>query len=224
MKIIQIYDLFGYDNRKIIATYWQSGETKSSQLACVFPGYSYSTEAPVLFYLKLLFINSNYDWLSIDYRYNENKEFNILSEEDRMEYFNLEQEKIFQFIKTNYAPTEIVWIGKSLGSVSVKEKFKKDTDTNNTNKIILLTPISECYSIANDIKKTNTETIVIIGDKDPFYESYINSDLSRLPNVKTNIIKDAGHIFENINEDIEKSINNIGKVISLIKDDLQFGT
>lgn len=220
MKQLRKNDLFGVNGRPLSTPFWQSGDQPSAKLMCTFPGYSYPVEAPATFYQKVYFLESGYDWIGFDYRYNENGEYVSLADGEKRRYFREEQIKIGEYILDNFPVREIVLLGKSLGTRAIGEILK------NTNmgalgdrlKIILLTPVDGAFDIVREIEKHGIRTLVVIGDKDPYYDRYAASELWASRFVRTGVIENAGHVFEEIGHDLEESILNLYKTIRFTDD------
>lgn len=223
MKAIPIDNLLGVDNRVINTVYWQSGDSPSSRLVCVLPGYSYPTEAPATFYLKLLFLDAGYDWLAVDYRYNENAAYAALSGSDKSDYFAREQKAIADFLSAQYTPDELILLGKSIGSAAVHQILNNLRLGSPAPKInvLLLTPIDSCYDMHLTIEKHSITVLSIIGDQDPFFPGYMDSSLKASAQVKTEIIENSGHIFQDKDSNLPRSIANIQRVVDIVTEYLQ---
>jgi hypothetical protein len=221
MQASEIFSLAGHDGRTIPATYWQNSETKAEKLAVIFPGYRYPADGPLTFYLKLLFDKQCCDILTIDYRYNENRDFLALNDNNKDRYFENDQYAIYDFIKKTYPGKSLVFIGKSLGTSAVFEIAKKHiSDPFIRNSVyIWLTPAVKNREIIELCLSHRLKSFYLIGDSDPFFDGNLLEDLPA-DTFRIKIIPGAGHILESGTE-LPASIDNLKAAVAWIEGELQ---
>ncbi|MFO7730503.1 MAG: hypothetical protein R6V86_07040 [Spirochaetia bacterium] len=181
MKFSRTKDLYGVDERFIETTYWQMAEKQSGKLAVVLPGYLYPPDAPATFFLKLAFMKHGWDYLTVDYRYNENDKFLALDDGGKAEYLKKDQAKIGEYIIDKYKKKKLCLIGKSLGTTGILNIL---THTNllsvfKSASFMLLTPTESQKEIIPILKKESRNLLYVIGDKDPYYEEEIIDSLKK---------------------------------------------
>ena len=225
MKFSRTKDLYGVDDRFIETTYWQSGEKQSDKLAVVLPGYLYPPDAPATFFLKLAFMKHGWDYLTVDYRYNENDKFLALDDAGEAEYLKSDQAMIGEYIIDKYKEKDLCLIGKSLGTTGILNIL---THTNllsvfKSASFMLLTPTESQKEILPILKKENRNLLYVIGDKDPYYEEEIINSLKNVATIKLKVVENSGHVFEDRDNNIVKSVENIKDLTSFVEENIESG-
>ncbi|MCF7949686.1 MAG: hypothetical protein K9M94_13945 [Spirochaetia bacterium] len=225
MKFTRTKDLYGVDERSIETTYWQSGENQSDKLAVVLPGYIYPPDAPATFFLKLAFMKHGWDYLTVDYRYNENDKFLALDDKGKAEYLKSDQAKIGEYIIDKYKQMDLCLIGKSLGTTGILNIL---THTNLLSvckraTFMLLTPTESQKEILPILKEANRNLLYVIGDKDPYYEKGIIDSLTNEATINFKVIKNSGHVFEDKDNNLGKSVENIKDLTSFVEANIESG-
>jgi pimeloyl-ACP methyl ester carboxylesterase len=219
MRTIQINDLLGVGGRRIAATHWQGGKEPSADSAVLFPGLSYPAEGPMNFYLKLLFLQSGWDWWNIDYRYNEDRAYLGMNPREQAEYFDAEQELIGDYLAEHLDSRRLVLIGKSLGTIALDRLSLHDRlrHAAQVTGFVILTPTGILPGLLSRLAERNDRVLLAIGERDRFYDAGVVDKARRMPNLRTLVIPDAGHIFEDVGGDIEKSIENIATLTRFVR-------
>ncbi|MFW6209015.1 MAG: hypothetical protein ACOC7X_09950 [Spirochaetota bacterium] len=225
MLLKRIRNLYGQDQRKIEATYWQATDTQSEKVAIVLPGYLYPPDAPATFYLKLLFMKYKWDYMTIDYRYNENEAFLNSADDEKMAYFKKDQEKLAEYIIENYKHKTVCLIGKSIGTTAIHSILESSNLLSEMEAIsfILLTPTEVQGEIVKTVSAENKNLLFIIGDKDQYYSEDVLLDVQKKSTMKTKVIDNAGHLFEDQSDDITQSIENIKEITAFVEEQIQDG-
>ncbi len=225
MKFSRTKDLYGVDERFIETTYWQMNEKQSDKLAIVLPGYIYPPDAPATFFLKLAFMKHGWDYLTVDYRYNENDKFLALDDGGKAEYLKQDQAKIGEYIIDKYKNMSICLIGKSLGTTGILNilTHTKLLSAFKSVSFMLLTPTESQKEIIPILKKEKKNLLYVIGKKDPYYEEAIIDTLKNEVTIKYRLIKNAGHVFEDKDNNIEASVENIKNLTTYVEENIVSG-
>ncbi|MCR4422616.1 MAG: hypothetical protein NUV32_09120 [Exilispira sp.] len=187
----------------------------NSQLAILYPGYRYTLDAPIFFYLQELLAKSNFDIIGFDYRYSENEYFLNSTDEEKKAWFQYDCNAIGRVVN-DFSKTyrRLLYIGKSLGTTVLMNQLKNNLIQENS-EIIYLTPGAEAQEIYLTIQKSKNRTLIIYGTADKFYNKTYIDYIKDKTNVHFNEIKNAGHVFEE-EGNIRQSILNIADVIDSI--------
>lgn len=187
----------------------------NSQLAVFYPGYGYTLDAPVFFYLKELFASKGFDILGIDYRYNENEAFLNADDQEKDLWFEHDCSAIGKEVNNfSQAYARIAYVGKSLGTTMLMNQLRESLIPERA-EVIYLTPGVNAGEIYKTIQRTHNRTLAIYGNADKYYNK---ADLELIRSRKDTFIKEinnAGHIFET-EGNLAKSILNLVEVIGSV--------
>lgn len=187
----------------------------NSQLVVFYPGYGYTLDAPVFFYLQEFFAQKDFDILGIDYRYNENNDFLNSTDEEKDKWFqydcNVIGKEVNSFSKTY---NRIVYVGKSFGTAMLMNQLKNNLIQKKA-EIIYLTPVTYGHGIYLTIQETRNRTLIVYGNADKYYNKNEIALIKDRKDTFLKEIKNAGHVFEEAGN-IKQSILNLIEVINSI--------
>lgn len=181
------------------ASYFVQSKEDSKGLVLVLPGAGYSFMGPCLYYPTNFLFDLGYNILNIEYDFRW-KTYTGTSKEDYaslMKFLDQEVENIKQ-------DKELIILAKSIGT-----RFLA-TSKLQAYKYIWLTPALKDDFVKNAIQVKDRNSLVIIGDKDPFYDE---ETLSLIQNKL--IISGADHGLD-IEKDINKSLDGMKNIIQNI--------
>lgn len=182
----------------------------SDTLIVLYPGFEYSLNAPLFYYLIKELKSSSFDILGIDYRYSEDSEYLKFPKEEQEKALYFDSHKISQYISENTrAYKRVVFIGKSLGTVFLLNQLKTGQIPRDS-EIIWLTPAIDF----NEFNYLENRNLLIYGILDPFYLKYKNVSIKN--SIEKIEITKGKHCYE-VDGDLESSINNNYLVIETIK-------
>jgi hypothetical protein len=183
-------------------------ENGSPTVCLMFSGASYTYDKPLLYYSTMLMLENEYDIVHIHYSY----------EQDKLNYSLTD---ITQIILNDINPVitevlriqqyqEIIFLGKSLGTIPIIEGFMKN-DLYLNSKMILLTPLLEYDSIFETLLKCTHSSLIVIGEKDKHYKPRKIEALEYKNNLQIEKVPNANHSL-----DIE-AFNTIPSIMVLEK-------
>lgn len=187
----------------------------NSQIVVFYPGYGYTLDAPVFFYLQEFFAQKDFDILCIDYRYNENNDFLNSTDEEKDKWFqydcNVIGKEVNSFSRTY---NRIVYVGKSFGTAMLMNQLKNNL-IQKKSEIIYLTPVTYGHGIYLTIQETRNRTLIVYGNADKYYNKNEIALIKDRKDTFLKEIKNAGHVFEEAGN-IKQSILNLIEVINSI--------
>jgi hypothetical protein len=188
----------------------------SNSIVILYPGHSYSLKSPMFAFLIDYFIDSGFDILGFDYRYDENPEFEKCDDNKQDTWFEFDCLSIGKNVLERLNKyNKVIYVGKSLGTTMIMKQIEnKLLKTNST--IIWLTPGIYAKQIYEVIAKSTIRSLIISGTADSNYLRKELNILSKHSWVVVKEIKKAGHSFEVVG-DIEKTIENHLEVVKTIK-------
>jgi predicted alpha/beta hydrolase len=194
---------------------------ESNKRAVFLPGFGYSIEAPLFHYMNHYLLESGWNVLSIDYRYNLNNDFLSLSDEEKDEYFKNDCLLLQKELEKKLDSGETLFIAKSLGT-SVLYNMLSQSDKlrgNQNSSFVWLTPAGLNKEICSLLSDYALNSLYIQGDADSFYDENLVKELKGKNAAEILIIPAAGHSFEE-KHNIRKTMENTTQVISFIIDSI----
>jgi len=192
---------------KIINTKFIKRE--SDTLVVLYPGFEYSLNAPLFYYLTKELKEKGIDTLGIDYRYSEDKEYLKFPKEEQEKALYFDSDKISEFIAEQIKTYKrVIFVVKSLGSVFLNSQLKTG-EISSSVEAIWLTPAIDF----NEFNNLTNKNLVIHGTKDPFYLKY--KDVKLDESIEIFEIPNGKHCFE-VDGNLESSINNNFLVIKRV--------
>ncbi|MDZ5473394.1 alpha/beta family hydrolase [Bacillus sp. 31A1R] len=191
-------------------------QESSSKVAVIFPGQGYTNQAPLLYYSTSLLVSEGYHVLHMNYQYHT-EPYTSFSDEEKKACIRYNAEKAFTEILSQTDFSELLILGKSIGTASIASILGKLTE--NT-KVVWLTPLLTRDETFHAMMDWNGPSLSIIGDEDPIYRSERWKELEEKANYKTKLYSGADHSLDLKNKPVE-SIQLMEKVIQTIKEFLQ---
>ncbi|MDM5154651.1 alpha/beta hydrolase [Bacillus sp. DX1.1] len=194
-------------------------EMGSKTICFMFSGSGYNYDKPLFYYATMTMLQNKIDIAHIHYNYDEHL-FKKSLEEISKTMMDDVNPVILDVLK-NGQYNETIFLGKSLGTIPIANDLMKRDDFLKS-KMILLTPLLKFDSIFDSILNSEHQGLLVIGDKDPHFNSNQIEQLSK-SNFKIEVIQNANHSldigeFETINsilalssvmEKLQKSIRTI---------------
>lgn len=178
-------------------------DNNADKLLIILPGRGYTTEHPLLYFLRTAALQLGYDTLSIEYGFQAGRsDFEAtqgsLLMDDVMGAVN-------QLNLGNYQ--RIVVAGKSLGTPLASELAR--TLQHKDIRLLLLTPIGGAVQGLDDV-----HTLVIAGDADPMYSKEEVAGFEHHPTVKWRVFERLNHSLE-VPEDWHGSLSVLPEIIGV---------
>lgn len=184
----------------------------SRGLLIVFPGGGYPSFGPILYYPTNLYLDKNFDVLSLEYNF---KKFNY--EGDRDLFLRELGLFIFEKINTEYKYSEIHLLAKSIGTNIIAESYEliDEAVKANIKKIILLTPVWTQENVLKKLVQLGNKSFHVIGTADKLYDKNVETILKE-KHIEFLTISNADHGLDT-KDDIEQSILTLVNLVKSIK-------
>jgi hypothetical protein len=191
--------------RAIRHRYIFHAETRSNRLMVLLPGWGYTSDMPLMYFLREAAFQAGWDTLSITYAfqtYPDADSGNLLDE--------VQMALDLPAIKD--APyKQLCTAGKSMGTPLAVELARQSTIPNIS--LILLTPIRNAHLQIGAIP-----TLAVIGTADDFYHPELTQN--PVPNLTWRVFDGLNHSLQ-IPSEWKQSIEVLGQIIGLCADFLQ---
>ncbi len=182
-------------------------DTEGKRLAILLPGVGYNNDMPLQYYSSKILSAKGYNILKVNYRYNDNEEFNNASLKEKRKWIRTDVIASTETILKEREFEEIILVCKSVGTIAGIESLKAIKELRNA-MIIWLTPLTHIDEIVNDLNEIENESLIIIGTNDQCYVKENIDLIGAKQNYKNIIIPNADHRLE-VSDDIQQSIKII---------------
>ncbi|MHA2397235.1 MAG: hypothetical protein ACXAC0_11075 [Candidatus Thorarchaeota archaeon] len=161
----------GYNGRSLKNTLFRHS-TDTQKVAIIFPGLAYNSQMPLLHYTIETIIDSGLNVLTVDYDYSNNPEFLNQSQTVRSDWLIEDVEAALKVITDEENQEVVCLVGKSLGTLALGHLLETREDLRDA-KTIWLTPLIKNPELLEQMLAYMKDAILVIGAKDPHYDSDI---------------------------------------------------
>ncbi|MCG7313117.1 alpha/beta hydrolase [Priestia flexa] len=164
----------------------------SKKVCIMLSGLGYHYEKPLFYYSTMLMLEEGIDVVHVHYSYN--RDFLKQSLQIVADTIMKDIEPILMHILETYSYEEIIFIGKSLGTVPILHNFmKQDRFAGAT--MLLLTPLLNFPELFTSLQKSRHQGLLVIGDQDVHYDKQKLQQL-HMTNFQIDVIKDGDHSLD----------------------------
>ncbi|WP_445486828.1 alpha/beta family hydrolase [Niallia sp. 03133] len=188
--------------KEIKYTFTDSG---SDTVCFMFSGLGYTYDKPLFYYSTMLMLEKKIDVVQVNYSYQN--EFIKQSPELITEAMLGDIEPIIDEVLKKHDYSQSLFLGKSLGTIPLVNGIMKNSRFS-ASKMILLTPLLKMDGMCESIAASNHNGILIIGDKDPHYDSNKLKQIQQT-SLLVEVIANADHSL-----DVEK-LNTIASISAM---------
>jgi hypothetical protein len=206
------YDLIRSD-KTIIESIFHCNE--SEYLGIILSGMGYDLKNPLLHYSSNLVFENKMDYFGINFGYNKNEIYSKLNKDEKKEYFEKDNEIIInKILELSIKYKKIFFIGKSIGTGTIRRCIKISAIKNKSYLILLTPPGEEWENFIDENEDTNMEIFVIGSLMDKLYTVRNLFKIYDKKNIQLYELKNGDHSLE-IN-DTFKDIEQLGIIIEKI--------
>ena len=189
-------------------------------LAVIYPGFHYSCDKPLLYYITDLLTEHGMDVLQLRTDY-ATADFRNLSDMDRLAWLSGDA---LAGLNTGLAQreyTRLILVGKSIGTLSLA--YLTTQDIPKYTELIWLTPLFHRPEMVNAAAKSRHKSLHIIGDADPNYDTEALSKISQSSFAQVQIVEGVNHSLDNPN-DVTASIWKMADIMHGVADFLNLNS
>ena len=188
---------------------------KGSEMICfMFSGSGYNYDKPLFYYSKMVMLQNKIDIVQIHYSYDEQTMKKPIEELTKIMMDDINP-VIFDVLK-NGQYNNSIFLGKSLGTIPIVNDLMKREEFLNS-KMILLTPLLKLDSIFDSILNSHHQGLLVIGNKDPHYNSNQIDQLSK-SNLKIDVVQNANHSLDAEEFETTNSILALSRVMEKLQE------
>ncbi|PEI43645.1 alpha/beta hydrolase [Bacillus pseudomycoides] len=189
-------------------------ETGSKTICFMFSGSGYNYDKPLFYYSTMVMLQNKIDIVHIHYSYDERIMKKTIEEITKIMIDDITP--VVLDVLKNGQYTNSIFLGKSLGTIPIPNDLMK-RDEFLKSKMILFTPLINFDSIFDSILNSHHQGLLVIGDKDHYYNVNQIDQLSK-SNVTIDIIQNANHSL-NVGEfETTNSILAVSRVMEKLQE------
>ncbi|PDY47901.1 alpha/beta hydrolase [Bacillus pseudomycoides] len=189
-------------------------ETGSKTICFMFSGSGYNYDKPLFYYSTMVMLQNKIDIVHIHYSYDERIMKKTIEEITKIMIDDITP--VVLDVLKNGQYTNSIFLGKSLGTIPIANDLMK-RDEFLKSKMILFTPLINFDSIFDSILNSHHQGLLVIGDKDHYYNVNQIDQLSK-SNVTIDIIQNANHSL-NVGEfETTNSILAVSRVMEKLQE------
>lgn len=189
----------------------------SKTICFMFSGSSYNYDKPLFYYATMTMLQNKIDVVHIHYSYGEHLLKTTLKEISKTMVDDINP--VILDVLKNGQYDETIFLGKSLGTIPIANDLMKRNEFSKS-KMILLTPLLKFDSIFDSILNSEHQGLLVIGDKDPHFNSNKIEQLSN-SNLKIEIVQDANHSLDIEEFHTTNSILALSRIVEKLQEALK---
>ncbi|MGG0656270.1 alpha/beta family hydrolase [Rummeliibacillus pycnus] len=190
-------------------------KTGSKKICFMFSGSGYTYDKPLFYYATMVMLENQFDVVQIHYSYNKelfDQSFEVITN-NIMNDVN----PVISNVLSNFQYDETIFLAKSLGTIPVINEIMK-REVFNKSRMILLTPLLKLDRIYEEILNSNHKGLLVIGDKDPHFNSEQVEHIAQETCFNIEVINGANHSLDNVEYDTLTTISSLMKVMKKLRE------
>ncbi|WHY94456.1 alpha/beta hydrolase [Neobacillus cucumis] len=203
------------NEKQVHYTYIENG---SPVICFMFSGAGYTYDKPLLYYSTMTMLENKYDVVHIHYSYEQDILKLPLADITKI-IFNDVNPVITEVLRENQYQ-EIVFLGKSLGTIPMIHGLMKN-DMYLNSKMVLLTPLLKYESIYETLLICNHSSLIVIGEKDTHYIPSKIESIAIKNNINITKVPNANHSLDIEPFNTSKSIIAMEKIMKRLNEFLK---
>ena len=215
MDSTQSLPITGYRSAPVPHTLFQQDE-ETGHAAIILPGWRYTVQRPLLFYVAALMRSLKADVLTVEYAYNRRRDFQACDEDQRLRWFLTDVRSACQTLLKHRVYQRLTLIGKSFGTRAMGYLLTED-DLPEKVSSIWLTPLLKNHTLREQLGRSRGRALFISGTADPHYDAAHMADVQAATGGRVVLVDGADHSL-NIAHDVPGSVRHLATVIEGIND------
>lgn len=215
-KVANVYTLeelniIGFRGGQVPNTLVRQGE-RAAQLAILYPGFGYSCDMPLFYYIGNRLLAGGSDVLRVEYAYNRQPEFRELPVPEQHDWQRADASGALDAVLQQDDYRQITIVGKSIGTRSMGHVLNSDPRLGDATAL-WLTPLFKDDNVRRQILQTSARSLIVIGMNDPHYDAETLEEIALKDGNVVISIPNADHSLD-IAGDVKASIGTLKQVIS----------
>ena len=199
-------------NKQLTYTHIKQG---SDRICFMFSGTGYTYDKPLLYYATMVMLEQGHDVVHVHYAFDEQER--SLPFNDFANLMVTEVELVVKKVVGEGDYREVIFLGKSLGTIPIISNYIKG-ERHSTTKFILLTPLLKKDTLFDRLMESDNHILIVIGTDDPYYVQSKVRALNQKPNFRIKEIQQANHSLDIVPNNTSASIQAIGDIMEAIRE------
>lgn len=181
--------------------------------AVIFPGYGYNAEAPLLYYLRMLFLQKGIQVINVDWEYSSNPDFQALDYQNQEARIQADTREIVRQVGRDKEILPLFWVGKSIGATGLLKALEVIPQMHG-DRFVFLTP-------GFDLREAQLpgdfwgKAMMLMGSKDPFFLKPTWDGID--PRIQKHLVDRVDHQWT-VEEDVFGSTKALEETLELVRD------
>ncbi|CAN5435166.1 hypothetical protein BH09CHL1_BH09CHL1_19910 [soil metagenome] len=171
-------------------------KTMATRLAVLVPGFGYSCDMPLFYYIENVLIDAGVDVLRLNTRYNENPTFRDATDDERFQWAIKDLTAVVRAGLDRREYTELLLIGKSLGTAAITGLLLEGSPNQIATRVVWLTLLLAIEDFRGRFAQIEVPGLVVIGTADAHYDEAILNELLSQPHLTGCVIPDGDHSLD----------------------------
>ncbi|MFP7477550.1 alpha/beta family hydrolase [Terribacillus saccharophilus] len=189
-------------------------KSNSRTICFMFSGSGYNYDKPLFYYATMTMLQNKIDIVHMHYAYEKDLLSKPLEEITRTMIDDINP--VISDVLKNNQYDEVIFLGKSLGTIPIVNDLMK-REGFFTATVILLTPLLNFDSILDSIVNSRHRGLLVIGDKDHFYNPDQVDHLG-ISKLQIELVQNANHSLDIGQYETTNSILALSKVMGKIQE------
>jgi hypothetical protein len=207
--------IIGYHDHVVPNRLRQSNRA-TGRLAMLLPGYGYTLDMPVFYYLENLCLDLGIDVLRVETTYNQNAAFRDTTEPEQARWVAADARAAWQAGLPQSGYASAIVVGKSLGTLGMAALLAEPLSLPVPVQSVWLTPLLSGQTVRQALRQCGNAAQVVIGDADSLYDADVLTDLAGA-GVNVVVAPGADHGLD-IEGDAVGSARLLARLITEIRD------
>lgn len=192
----------GHGMRRVPNHFYRQ-KVASDALCILFGGWHYTTDMPLFYHTRRIFIGLGYDVLAVDFQYSASRRYAQLPDRKRQEWFLEEVRAAFQAANRDKY-RRVVLGAKGISTLALADLII-DGLTPPETTFLWLSPLLEAESIRETLATCPHPSLVVMGKRDPQYAAPLAKKLAANKNLRIKLI-------DKVDEDLELAGDVAGSI------------
>lgn len=185
-------------------------------LTVLMPGYGYSVEMPIFYYLEQAALEAGSTVLRVLTDYSRSPGFADADDAIRARWLAHDLTVTVDAVRSRRAFGSVTLIGKSMGTLAIAGLDPATLAGRRSPHVVWLTPLLRDPAVLAAIRAVDRPGMVVIGTDDGHYDEALLDDLATLPHLSISVHPGADHSLD-IPGDIDGSIATLRAVIADVR-------
>lgn len=191
-------------------------QRQGKELVILLPGLNYGLMMPLFYYTAQIMAKRGADVLAVGFSYASDDKFLKLDQDKVLAAVKADGEDILKHAEKLGDYERVTVIGKSLGTLAMgwsapnRKKFKNL-------RLVWLTPSLKDTGLADQIRKAENPSLIIIGTNDPSFNKQLMESLNRSPHMTVRAVSGVDHAFGHA-KGVPESAQAVGVAMKNLRD------